>query len=121
MIAKRIYAMLALLLIVWCNIGQLRAQQSSAPGPPIAPEFGGHGPVQPDTVDQQMEEARQKKLKEMRKEQLKRDTERMAQLSNEVKDFIDKSDGNVLSLDEIKKMDEIQKLARSIEERMKEE
>lgn len=119
MLFKYIYVITLAFCVAWLSVDQLHAQLA-APLSPSPPDMRNHAPEQPSAVDEQMEEARQKKLKEMRKEQMKRDTERLAALSNEVKDFVAKSDGNILSLDEIKKMDEIQKLARNIEQKMKE-
>jgi hypothetical protein len=50
---------------------------------------------------------------------LKHDTDRLLKLSVELKQSVDKSDENVLSLDVIKKAEEIEKLARSVKEKMK--
>ncbi len=50
---------------------------------------------------------------------LKHNTDKLLKLSAELKQSVDKSDENVLSLDVIKKAEEIEKLARSIKENMK--
>ena len=50
---------------------------------------------------------------------LKSDTDRLLKLSVELKQSVDKSDENVLSLDVVKKAEEIEKLARSVKEKMK--
>jgi len=50
---------------------------------------------------------------------LKRDTDRLLQLSNELKKHVDQSSENVLSLDVIRKAEEIEKLAKSVREKMK--
>lgn len=50
---------------------------------------------------------------------MKRDTERLFELSNELKRYVDKTNENILSIDVIKKADEIEKLAHSIREKMK--
>jgi len=50
---------------------------------------------------------------------LKQDTDRLLKLSVELKQSVDKSDENVLSLDVIKKAEEIEKLARGVKEKMK--
>ena len=54
-----------------------------------------------------------------REAQLKRDTERLFKLATELKDYVDKSNENTLSLNVIKKADEIEKLAHSVKEKMK--
>lgn len=50
---------------------------------------------------------------------IKHDTDKLLKLSVELKDSVDKSDENVLSLDVIKKAEEIEKLAHSVKEKMK--
>ena len=50
---------------------------------------------------------------------LKHDTDKLLKLSVELKEFVDRSDENVLSLDVIKKAEEIEKLAHSVKEKMK--
>jgi hypothetical protein len=61
----------------------------------------------------------EKKANEQRQAELKRDTERLLKLSTELKDYVDKSNENILSLDVIKKADEIEKLAHSVKTRMR--
>ena len=50
---------------------------------------------------------------------LKVDTDKLLKLSVELKSYVDKSDENVLSLDVIKKAEEIEKLAKSVKDKMK--
>ncbi|HMK30420.1 MAG TPA: hypothetical protein VK473_12100 [Terriglobales bacterium] len=54
-----------------------------------------------------------------RQQNLKRDTDRLLQLATELKQSVDKSNENTLSLDVIKKAEEIEKLAKSVREKMK--
>jgi len=60
-----------------------------------------------------------KKATKERVAALKHDTDKLLRLSVELKEFVDKSDENVLSLDVIKKAEEIEKLAKSVKEKMK--
>lgn len=60
-----------------------------------------------------------KKAAKERVAAIKSDTERLVKLSVELKQSVDKSDENVLSVDVIKKAEEIEKLARSVKEKMK--
>ena len=50
---------------------------------------------------------------------LKSDTDKLLKLSVELKQYVDKSDENVLSVEVIKKADEIEKLAHSVKYKMK--
>ena len=60
-----------------------------------------------------------KKATKERVAALRHDTDKLLRLSVELKEFVDKSDENVLSLDVIKKAEEIEKLAKSVKEKMK--
>ena len=61
----------------------------------------------------------EKKAAKQRVAALKNDTDKLLKLSIELKAYVDKSDENVLSLDVIKKADEIEKLAKSVKDKMK--
>ena len=66
-----------------------------------------------------MQKDMEKKANEQRHADLKRDTDRLLKLSTELKEYVDKTNENVLSLDVIKKADEIEKLARSVKTKMR--
>lgn len=61
----------------------------------------------------------EKKANEQRHADLKRDTDKLLQLSTELKEYVDKSNENILSVDVVKKAEEIEKLARSVKVKMK--
>jgi hypothetical protein len=61
----------------------------------------------------------QKALNIKRQEDLKRDTDKLLKLATELKDNVDKTTESVLSLDVIKKAEEIEKLAKSVRDKMK--
>ena len=54
-----------------------------------------------------------------RRAQLQRDTEKLAALTAELKESVAKSNPDLLSMDVVKKAAEIQKLAKSVEDKMK--
>jgi len=60
-----------------------------------------------------------KKANMERQAALKLDTDRLLRLAGELKDYVDKSNENMLSLNVMKKAEEIEKLARSVREKMK--
>ncbi len=66
-----------------------------------------------------MERDMAKKANQARQADLKRDTEKLLQLASELKESVDKSSESTLSLDVIKKAEEIEKLARSMKDKMK--
>lgn len=97
------------------------------PGKAQAP---GAKPGQPPTTDPMptgdMDESQARQQRDMvkkanlaRQAQLKNDTDKLLKLAVELKNYVDKSNENVLSLDVLKKADEIEKLAHSVKDKMK--
>ena len=72
-----------------------------------------------DEARRKMERDLAKKANEERHAALKRDADKLLRLSTELKAFVDKSNENMLSVDVIKKAEEIEKLAHSVREKMK--
>jgi hypothetical protein len=63
----------------------------------------------------------QKKMRfEEHQKQLKADTDKLVALSTALKEQVDSANKDVLSLDMLKKAEQIEKLARSVKERIKE-
>jgi hypothetical protein len=60
-----------------------------------------------------------KKANLERQAALKNDTDKLLKLATELKGYVEKSNENVLSLEVLKKAEEIEKLARSVKEKMK--
>ena len=67
----------------------------------------------------QIEKEMEKKANQDRQAQLKRDAEKLFRLSSELKDYVDKTNADVLSVEVLKKAEEIEKLAHSVKEKMK--
>lgn len=70
-------------------------------------------------IQSQMQRDAQKKWNKERQAKLKADTDKLLQLSTELKQQVDKSNENILSLEVIKKAEEIEKLAKNVRERMR--
>jgi hypothetical protein len=68
---------------------------------------------------EKLEKDAEKKANQVRQAQLKRDTDKLLQLSTELKEYVEKTNENVLSVNVIKKAEEIEKLAHSVKEKMK--
>jgi len=60
-----------------------------------------------------------RRANEERQANLKRDTEKLLKLATELKDDVDKTDANKLSVDVVKKAEEIEKLAHRVKDKMK--
>jgi hypothetical protein len=103
----------------------LAAQQSPCdqPAPVSAENPAGfpplNGPSRPDplTVEQQHKQAESRNKE--RQSSLKKDTDQLLQLATELKQSVDKTNEHVLSLDVIKKTEAVEKLAKSIREKMR--
>jgi hypothetical protein len=54
-----------------------------------------------------------------RQQKLKQDTDKLLKLATELKQYVDKSNDQILSVEVLKKTDEIEKLARSVRDKMK--
>ena len=74
------------------------------------------------TTDQQqeMEDRMQKAANKKRQDEIKEDTQKLYQLASELKDAVDKTNENMLSLDVIHKAEEVEKLAKKVKEKMRE-
>lgn len=70
-------------------------------------------------VNPQLEQEQAKLRNTDRQRKLVADTERLVALANELKSQVDKSNKDTLSLDVVRKADEIEKLAHSVKEKMK--
>ena len=72
-----------------------------------------------DVWEEQQRKAMAKKANEERQQEIKKDTEKLLELATELKHQVDKSSENTLSLDVIKKAEQIEKLAKEVKEKMK--
>jgi hypothetical protein len=109
---------LCLLLAIPGNAQVASPRQGGLPAPPGR---GESSPTTGDADDNQQRLARDmaKKANQSRQALLKADTDRLLKLAVELKDSVDKSSENVLSLDVVKKAEEIEKLAHSVKDKMK--
>lgn len=101
---------LAMSLIVFLVLPLVSAQQ-------LPPPFGP--PRQKDEQREQAEKDMAKRANKQRQADIKRDADRLLKLATELKQAVDKSNENVLSMDVIKKAEEIEKLAHNVKEKMK--
>jgi hypothetical protein len=86
--------------------------------PPPSPAWANQipGMSQPDTM-RRLEQ--RKMLMSERQKQLVADTDKLLALTTALKEQVDESNKDVLSLDMVKKADEIEKLAHRMKERIK--
>jgi hypothetical protein len=70
-------------------------------------------------IPSKMQKDMEKKANAQRQADLKRDTEKLLKLSTELKEYVDKSNENVLSVDVLRRAEEIEKLAHSVKVKMR--
>lgn len=109
------------IVLVLCIFGAAALMGQTIPtpaqGPP--PNFPRAArPEPPSDIEEEAARQRLKKANEQRQAQLKADTDKLLELSKELKEYVDKTNENVLSLDVIKKADQIEKLAHSVKQKM---
>ncbi len=72
-----------------------------------------------DQARDRMASALAKRWNKERQAAIRKDTDKLLELAEELKAGVDKSNENLLALDVIKKAEEIEKLAHSVREKMK--
>jgi hypothetical protein len=86
--------------------------------PPGPPGFG-EPPNPGDPMERQRQEKMEKARNVDRQKQLERDTDKLLSLAKELKEDVGKSNADTLSVDVVKKAAEIEKLAKSVKDRMR--
>jgi len=103
-----------LALPVWAQ------RQSAAPPTPPGDRSGlGTAPADEDEASARLAHEMAKKANVERHAALKNDTEKLLKLAVELKADVDKSNENLLSVEVVKKAEEIEKLAHSVKDKMK--
>ena len=101
--------------IVFAGAGMCRAQQIHLP-PSVSQSqsMGGMPTTSGDPIQKQQAIA----ANQQRQIEIRRDTDKMAELTQELKDYLAKND-QTMSVDAIKKIEQIEKLAHSVKGKMK--
>jgi hypothetical protein len=90
---------------------------------PVRPQ--GHDPRRPgiatEPIEEKWERDRKKAINKDRQADLKKDTDKLLQLATELKQYVDKTNENTLSVEVLKKTEEIEKLAKRVRDKMKAE
>jgi hypothetical protein len=73
----------------------------------------------PDPALEKMKKEAEKQRNKQRQSDLKKDTDQLFHLASELKKSVDSSNENVLSVEVIRKTEQIEKLARSVRDKMK--
>ena len=98
--------------------GRIRRGASGGDSSSTDPQFQQRR-NQVDPAEKEMEREHNKQLNKDRQAAIKRDTDKLLALATELKEYVDKSNEHVLSLDVVRKAEEIEKLAHHVKEKMK--
>lgn len=125
---RRLFATALIIFISLAFARPLFAQQSpcdQSPPPAIsaANPYGigpiNNGAAQQDPIAAEQQHKQAESRNKERQSSLKKDTDQLLQLATELKQSVDKTNEHVLSLDVIKKTEAVEKLAKSIREKMR--
>jgi membrane protein involved in colicin uptake len=105
---KLIFAIAVVMILSGAVICALPAMQF---GPPQSQQ----SEAEREMRDRQIRESNKKRQQDIRD-----DTEKLFQLSSELKAAVEKSNEHMLSLDVVRKAEEVEKLAKKVKEKMKE-
>jgi hypothetical protein len=114
-------AILLLLITILLPVSSFTQNSGQAPAqfPGLSPVPGLNPDAHENPERAKLERELAKKANRERQVQLQRDTDNLLKLANELKQYVDKSNEHTLSLDVVKKAEEIEKLAHSVKEKMK--
>jgi hypothetical protein len=113
---KQISCITSILVVLTAALIAQQREQTGAP-----PPYSGESPAQhaEDVWEAQQHKAMEKKASLQRQQDIRKDTEKLLELATELKQEVDKSNENTLSLGVVKKAEEIEKLAKSVKNKMK--
>ena len=100
------------------SLGRYGAAQASQPSPPLPGVPPQTSPTE-DPWEVQQHKAMVKKVNLQLQQEIKKDTEKLLQLATELQQSVEQSNENTLSLEVIKKAEQIEKLAKTVKDKMK--
>ena len=104
------------LCIVFAAAGAASAQQLHLPAAVSQSQAMGDIPI---TTDNAVQRQQAIAANQQRQVEIRRDMEKMAELTEELKGYLAKASEGVMSVDAIKKAEQIEKLAHSVKSKMK--
>lgn len=112
----RILAFFLAALVLSAAASMAHAQQIHLP--PVVSQGPGLGNV-PVTSGDDVQKKQAVAANQQRQVEIRHDTEKMLELTSELKEYLLKNDQTVMSLDAIKKVEQIEKLAHGVKAKMK--
>ena len=108
-----------LLCVLFTLFPGMNSYGQQPPSRPTVPSAEPSRTPDESTWEAQQHAAMLKKFNLQRQQEIKKDSEKLLELATELKQSVDKSNENTLSLDVIKKAEQIEKLAKAVKDKMK--
>jgi hypothetical protein len=89
---------------------------AAIPAPAASPQIE----TRQDPAQKEMQERMAREANKKRQQDIRQETDKLFQLATELKTAVDKTNENLLSLDVVRKAEEVEKLAKKVKEKMKE-
>ena len=86
----------------------------------LSSSYAAQQPQSRSRIEQEMEDKRFHEANKHRQEEIRQDTQKLFQLASDLKAAVEKTDENVMSIEVIKKAEEVEKLAKKVKDKMKE-
>ena len=86
---------------------------------PALPSAAAQYETRQDPTQKEMQERATRAANKKRQQEIREDTDKLFQLATDLKTAVDKTNENLLSLDVVRKADEVEKLAKKVKEKMK--
>ncbi len=117
------------LIIVFLACGSIaRSEDQAAPNPSSIQlptdnadpqQHPGLPPLDRQGPDEKQQKDMEKERRKQRWQDIKRDSEKLLETATELKQYVDKAGENVMSLEVIKKAEQMEKLSKELQKKMK--
>ncbi len=117
---RRALVLFALTLpLLWMAEAQVTVPNQPSPGDASVAHPGEERP--PTREEAQMRRNQQRQMTKANYEQMRKDADQLLKLATELKHYVDSAGENTLSLEVVKKTDQIEKLSKDIRNKMRSE
>lgn len=103
------------ILVIGIGLALCGTAFMASPAPAAAPQLE----TRQDPAQKEMQERMMREANKKRQQDIREDTDKLFQLATELKAAVDKTNENLLSIDVVRKADEVEKLAKKVKEKMK--
>jgi hypothetical protein len=86
---------------------------------PVAPASTPQYETREDPSKKEMQDRMMREANKKRQQDIREETDKLFQLATDLKAAVDKTNENLLSLDVVRKAEEVEKLAKKVKEKMK--